>query len=140
MLGYLNNPQATADTIDADGFLHTGDLAQVDAAGAVYIVDRLKELIKYRGYQVPPAVLEAVLLQHPDIADAAAIGALDDDGQEFPKAFVVRRPGSELTGEQVMDFVAERVAPHEKVRAVTFIDAIPKSTSGKILRRDLKGR
>lgn len=140
MIGYLNNPEATAATIDPDGWLHTGDLATVDAEGLYRIVDRVKELIKYRGYQVPPAVLEAVLLQHPDIADAAAIGALDDDGQEFPKAFVVRRPGSELTGEQVMDFVAERVAPHEKVRAVTFIDAIPKSTSGKILRRDLKGR
>ena len=116
------------------------NLEDISAPRCFEIEDRLKELIKYRGYQVPPAVLEAVLLQHPDIADAAAIGALDDDGQEFPKAFVVRRPGSELTGEQVMDFVAERVAPHEKVRAVTFIDAIPKSTSGKILRRDLKGR
>lgn len=83
------------------------------ATGIYRIVDRL-ELIKYRGYQVPPAVLGAVLLQHPDIADAAAIGALDDDGQEFPKAFVVRRPGSELTGEQVMDFVAERVAPTKR--------------------------
>lgn len=140
MQGYLNNPEATAATIDSDGWLHTGDLATVDSSGIYRIVDRLKELIKYRGYQVPPAVLEAVLLQHPDIADAAAIGALDADGQEFPKAFVVRRPGSELTDTQVMDFVAERVAAHEKVRAVDFIDAIPKSASGKILRRELKGR
>ncbi|MCW3156643.1 AMP-binding protein [Micropruina sonneratiae] len=138
MTGYLNDPEATAATLDADGWLHTGDLATVDALGIYRIVDRLKELIKYRGYQVPPAVLESVLLQHPDVADAAAVGALDDDGQEFPKAFVVRRPGSEVSAEDVMAFVAERVAPHEKVRAVEFIEAVPKSASGKILRRELK--
>lgn len=140
MLGYLNNPEATAATLDDDGWLHTGDLATVDSEGLYRIVDRLKELIKYRGYQVPPAVLEAVMLEHPDIVDAAAIGALDDDGMEYPKAFVVRREGSGLTAEQVMQHVAERVAPHEKVRAVEFIDVVPKSTSGKILRRELKGR
>jgi len=138
MSGYLNNPEATAATVDADGWLHTGDLATVDHQGIYRIVDRLKELIKYRGYQVPPAVLEAVLLEHPQIADAAVVGVLDADGMEFPKAFVVRRPDSGLTAEAVMAFVAARVAAHEKVRAVEFIDTVPKSASGKILRRQLR--
>ncbi len=126
--------------MDDDGWLHTGDLATLDTDGIYRIVDRLKELIKYRGYQVPPAVLEAVLLEHPDIVDAAAVGALDDDGMEYPLAFVVRRAGSELTDAAVMDFVADRVAAYQKVRAVEFIDAVPKSASGKILRRELKAR
>ncbi|MDL9936131.1 AMP-binding protein [Gordonia sp. ABSL1-1] len=139
MLGYLDNDQATADTIDADGFLHTGDLAQVDPTGCVYIVDRLKELIKYKGYQVPPAELEALLLTHPKIADAAVIGVIEEDtGEEIPKAFVVAQPDTELTAYEVIDFVAAKVAPHKKVRAVEFIEAIPKSSAGKILRKDLR--
>ncbi|MCK8613263.1 4-coumarate--CoA ligase family protein [Gordonia sp. C13] len=139
MLGYLNNDQATADTIDGDGFLHTGDLAQVDPTGCVYIVDRLKELIKYKGYQVPPAELEALLLTHEKIADAAVVGAIDaESGEEIPKAFVVKQPEAELTEDEVMEFVASKVAPHKKVRAVEFIEAIPKSASGKILRKDLR--
>lgn len=138
MLGYLNNEQATADTIDAEGYLHTGDMAQVDPTGCVYIVDRLKELIKYKGYQVPPAELEALLLTHPKIADTAVIGVNDDDGEEIPKAFVVTQPDADLDENEVIEFVAAKVAPHKKVRAVEFIDAIPKSASGKILRKDLR--
>jgi acyl-CoA synthetase (AMP-forming)/AMP-acid ligase II len=138
MAGYLNNDQATRETIDDDGWLHTGDLAQVDANGCVYIVDRLKELIKYKGYQVPPAELEAVLLSHPAIADAAVIGVKDDEGEEVPKAFVVKQSDAGLTEDDVMDFVAGQVAPYKKVRRVEFIDAIPKSASGKILRKDLR--
>ncbi|MFW0788616.1 AMP-binding protein [Gordonia sp. CPCC 205333] len=138
MLGYLGNEQATTDTIDADGYLHTGDLAQVDSTGCVYIVDRLKELIKYKGYQVPPAELEALLLTNPKVADAAVIGANDEAGEEVPKAFVVAQSGVELTADEVIDFVASQVAPHKKVRIVEFIDAIPKSASGKILRKDLR--
>ncbi|MFW0795193.1 AMP-binding protein [Gordonia sp. CPCC 205515] len=138
MLGYLNNEQATADTIDADGYLHTGDMARVDPTGCVYIVDRLKELIKYKGYQVPPAELEALLLTHPSIADTAVVGVNDADGEEIPKAFVVTQPDADLTEDEVMEFVAAKVAPHKKVRAVEFIDAIPKSASGKILRKDLR--
>ncbi|MBB2991507.1 acyl-CoA synthetase (AMP-forming)/AMP-acid ligase II [Mycolicibacterium iranicum] len=138
MAGYLNNEAATEETIDADGWLHTGDLAQVDSRGLVYIVDRLKELIKYKGYQVPPAELEAVLLSHPDIADAAVIGVRDDEGEEVPKAFVVTQSGAELTDAEVIEFVAGQVAPYKKVRQVQFIDAIPKSASGKILRKDLR--
>jgi acyl-CoA synthetase (AMP-forming)/AMP-acid ligase II len=138
MAGYLGNEQATKETIDDDGWLHTGDLAQIDANGCVYIVDRLKELIKYKGYQVPPAELEAVLLSHPDIADAAVIGVNDEEGEEVPKAFVVKQSGAELSEQAVMDFVAGQVAPYKKVRKVGFIEAVPKSASGKILRKDLR--
>ena len=138
MAGYLHNDEATRATIDDDGWLHTGDLAQVDAHGCVYIVDRLKELIKYKGYQVPPAELEAVLLSHPQIADAAVVGVHDEAGEEVPKAFVVKLQDAELTEADVMAFVADQVAPYKKVRQVEFIDAVPKSASGKILRKDLR--
>jgi acyl-CoA synthetase (AMP-forming)/AMP-acid ligase II len=139
MAGYLGNDEATRETIDDDGWLRTGDLARVDSSGCVYIVDRLKELIKYKGYQVPPAELEAVLLTHPAIADAAVIGVRDSEsGEEVPKAFVVKQSGAELTETEVMDFVAAEVAPYKKVRQVSFIDAIPKSSAGKILRKDLR--
>jgi acyl-CoA synthetase (AMP-forming)/AMP-acid ligase II len=140
MMGYLNNEEATKATLTDDGWLHTGDIATVDSDGIYKIVDRLKELIKYKGYQVAPAVLEAVLLTHPKIADAAVIGVNDEDGQEIPKAFVVIQPGEELTETAVMDFVTSKVAPHEKVRRVEFIDVIPKSTAGKILRKDLRAK
>jgi acyl-CoA synthetase (AMP-forming)/AMP-acid ligase II len=139
MAGYLGNDKATRETIDDDGWLRTGDMARVDSSGCVYIVDRLKELIKYKGYQVPPAELEALLLTHPAIADAAVIGVRDaESGEEVPKAFVVKQSGTELTEDEVMDFVAAEVAPYKKVRQVAFIDAIPKSASGKILRKDLR--
>jgi acyl-CoA synthetase (AMP-forming)/AMP-acid ligase II len=140
MLGYLNNPEATAETLDSDGFLHTGDVAVYHDGGYFSIVDRVKELIKYKGYQIAPAELEALLLGHPKIMDAAVIGVLDDDGQEIPKAFVVAAPESGLTENEVMAYVADNVAPHKKVRRVEFIDVIPKSTSGKILRKDLRVR
>lgn len=140
MVGYLGNDEATAATLTADGWLHTGDIATVDATGVYTIVDRLKELIKYKGYQVAPAILEAVLLRHPLIADAAVVGFADADGQEIPKAFVVVQPSALLTETDVIDYVATLVAPHEKVRVVEFIDVIPKSTSGKILRKDLRAR
>ena len=132
MAGYLGNDEATAETIDDDGWLHTGDMARVDSSGCVYIVDRLKELIKYKGYQVPPAELEALLLTHPRIADAAVIGVRDtESGEEVPKAFVVKQSGAELTEAEVMEFVAAEVAPYKKVRQVAFIDAIPKSAVGQ---------
>lgn len=138
MLGYLGNEAATAETIDADGFLHTGDIAEVDADGNVAIVDRRKELIKHKGYQVAPAELEALLLTSPDVADAAVIGVPDEEAGEIPKAFVVRA-GEGASAASIMAFVAERVAPYKRVRAVEFVDAIPKSASGKILRKDLRG-
>ena len=138
MLGYLGNDAATHEMIDDEGFLHTGDIATVRFDGVVTIVDRLKELIKYKGYQIAPAELEALLLTHPSIADAAVIGVFDDDGQEIPKAFVVLQTGAELDAAGVMDFVSEHAAPYKKVRRVQFVDAIPKSSSGKILRKDLR--
>jgi acyl-CoA synthetase (AMP-forming)/AMP-acid ligase II len=140
MLGYLNQEDATRGIIDADGFLHTGDIASVDSEGILYIVDRLKELIKYKGYQVAPAELEALLLTHPGIADAAVVGVPDEEAGEVPKAYVVRTPGAGVTEDEVIAFVADHVAPYKKVRAVDFIDSVPKSTSGKILRKDLKAR
>jgi acyl-CoA synthetase (AMP-forming)/AMP-acid ligase II len=140
MVGYLNKPDATADAIDDDGFFHTGDVATLNQGGWYTVVDRVKELIKYHGYQVPPAELEALLLGHPKVADVAVIGVRDDDGQEIPKAFVVPAAGADLTAEEVMEFVAGQVAPYKKVRRVEFIDAIPKSSSGKILRKDLRTR
>ena len=138
MKGYLNNDEATSITIDDDGFLHTGDIGFVDEEGYFYVVDRLKELIKYKGFQVPPAELEALLLSHPKIADAAVIGVPDDEAGELPKAFVV--PNGDLTDQEVMEFVADKVAPHKKIRVVEMTDEIPKSASGKILRRVLVER
>ena len=138
MHGYLGNPDATRQTIDADGWLHTGDLGMIDDAGYLFIQDRVKELIKVKGFQVAPAELEALLLTHPDIADCAVIGRPDDDAGEVPVAFVVQRPGTSLTAEQVMAHVAGQVARYKQLRAVTFVEAIPKSASGKILRRILR--
>ncbi|KAJ3289115.1 putative fatty-acid--CoA ligase FadD10 [Borealophlyctis nickersoniae] len=141
MKGYHNNPEATAATIDTEGWLHTGDIAVVDDRGYFFIVDRLKELIKYNGFQVPPAELESHLLAHPLIADAAVIPRPDVEGAagEVPRAFVVLKPDANLTEKEVQDFVAERVAYHKKLRGgVKFVDAIPKAASGKILRRVLR--
>ncbi|MFF5028098.1 4-coumarate--CoA ligase family protein [Streptomyces collinus] len=141
MKGYLGRPDATADMIDPDGWLHTGDVGRVDEDGWLFVVDRVKELIKYKGFQVAPAELEALLLTHPGIADAAVIGARDDDGNEIPHAFVVRQPTADgLTGDDVTAYVAERVAPYKRVRAVTFIEDVPRAASGKILRRQLRER
>jgi len=140
MKGYLNNPEATAETIDADGWLHTGDIAVVDADGHTFIVDRLKELIKVKGFQVPPAELEALLITHPDVADVAVIGVPDEEAGELPKAFIVRAPGSAVEPAVLQAFVAGHVSTYKQIRQVEFIDAIPKSASGKILRRELRAR
>lgn len=140
MVGYLGRPDATAETFTEDGYLRTGDIAVRSEEGWYSIVDRAKELIKYKGYQIAPAELEALLLTHPEIADAAVIGVLIEDGEEVPKAFAVRAAGSELSAEDLMAFVAERVAPYKKVRQVEFTDVIPKSSAGKILRKDLRAR
>ncbi|WP_369178808.1 4-coumarate--CoA ligase family protein [Streptomyces mutabilis] len=141
MKGYLGRPDATAAMIDTDGWLHTGDVGHVDADGWLFVVDRVKELIKYKGFQVAPAELEALLLTHPGIADAAVIGAYNDDGNEIPHAYVVRRPTAPgLSEAEVTMYVAERVAPYKRVRKVTFIDGVPRAASGKILRRELRER
>jgi acyl-CoA synthetase (AMP-forming)/AMP-acid ligase II len=135
MKGYLNRPDATANTIDSEGWLHTGDIGFIDTDGHFFIVDRAKELIKYKGFQVPPAELEAVLLSHPCVADAAVIPIPDPEAGELPKAYIVLRSSTEP--DEILEFVSARVAPHKRIRFVEFTDKIPKSPSGKILRRVL---
>ncbi|KAG4910852.1 hypothetical protein JHK87_056968 [Glycine soja] len=137
MKGYLGNLEATSATIDSEGWLKTGDLGYIDEKGFVYIVERIKELIKHNGYQVAPAELESVLLSHPLIVDAAVIPVEDEETGQIPMAYVVRAAGSELSENQVIQFVAGQVAPYKKVRKVSFIVTIPKSAAGKILRKDL---
>ena len=138
MRGYFNQPQASAAMIDTEGWLRTGDIGYVDEDGFFYIVDRLKELIKVKGFQVAPAELEGVLLAHPAVADAAVIPYPDEEAGEIPKAFVVLRGAA--TPEDLIGFVAARVAPYKKVRLLEIVDHIPKSASGKILRRVLVER
>ncbi|MEU9286354.1 4-coumarate--CoA ligase family protein [Streptomyces sp. NPDC048275] len=144
MKGYLGQPDATAAMIDPDGWLHTGDVGHVDADGWLFVVDRVKELIKYKGFQVAPAELEALLLTHPGIADAAVIGVYNDDNNEVPHAYVVRQPSatgsSDLSEGDIMMYVAERVAPYKRVRGVTFVEGVPRAAFGKILRRELRAR
>jgi acyl-CoA synthetase (AMP-forming)/AMP-acid ligase II len=138
MKGYLNNPEATARTIDPEGWLHTGDVAVLDDDGSLRIVDRIKELIKYKGYQIAPAELEGLLLTHPLITDAAVIPVRDEEAGEIPKAFVVT--SGSITPEEVIAFVAAQVSPYKKVRLVEIVPEIPKAPSGKILRRVLIDR
>ncbi|PRQ17033.1 putative AMP-dependent synthetase/ligase, AMP-binding enzyme domain-containing protein [Rosa chinensis] len=137
MKGYVGDDKATAETLDKDGWLKTGDLCYFDDEGFLYIVDRLKELIKYKAYQVPPAELEHILQSHPDIVDVAVIPYPDEEAGQIPMAYVVRKPGSNITEAIVMDFVAKQVAPYKKIRRVSFINSIPKSPAGKIMRREL---
>ena len=138
MLGYLNNDEATAFTIDEDGWLHTGDVGFIDEDGHLTIVDRVKELIKFKGFQVAPAELEALLLTHPGIADAAVIGVPDDEAGERPRAFIVLKPGQDVSPADITAFTAEHVATYKVVHDIVFTEEIPKSASGKILRRMLR--
>ncbi|XP_019173698.1 PREDICTED: 4-coumarate--CoA ligase-like 5 [Ipomoea nil] len=137
MKGYFSNEEATASTLDSNGWLRTGDLCYIDDDGFIFVVDRLKELIKYKGYQVPPAELEALLLTHPEVADAAVIPFPDKDVGQFPMVYVVRKTGSSISENAVMDFVGKQVAPYKRIRRVAFVASIPKNPSGKILRKDL---
>jgi len=138
MKGYLGQPQATAEIIDKEGWVHTGDVGYADEDGALFIVDRLKELIKYKGRQIAPAELEAVLLSHPSVADAAVLPGPDESAGEVPIAFVVLKESA--TSVEIIDFVSARVAAYKKIRRVEFVDHIPKSPAGKILRRILAQR
>jgi acyl-CoA synthetase (AMP-forming)/AMP-acid ligase II len=140
MLGYLNNPEATARTVTPDGWLRTGDLGRIDAEGYLWILDRVKELIKVKGFQVAPAELEAMLVAHPEIADCAVIGAPDDEAGERPMAFVVRRAGTEISEDAVKAVLVGQVASYKQLSAVQFVETIPKTASGKILRRHLRGQ
>jgi acyl-CoA synthetase (AMP-forming)/AMP-acid ligase II len=138
MRGYLNNPSATESTIDAEGWLHTGDIGHIDEDGHLFVVDRLKELIKFKGFQVPPAELEAILLTHPAVIDAAVVGLPDDEAGEIPVAFVAVKPDAGVDEEAITSFVANQVAHYKQLRKVTFVEEIPKSASGKVLRRVLR--
>jgi 4-coumarate--CoA ligase len=142
MLGYLNNPTATANAITADGYFKTGDIGHQDKDDNVFITDRVKELIKYKGFQVPPAELEGKLMGHDKIDDVAVIGVYDEAlASEVPRAYVVPKPGVSKEGlaDEIVKYLQERVAQHKRLRGgVRFVDVIPKSVSGKILRRVLK--
>jgi acyl-CoA synthetase (AMP-forming)/AMP-acid ligase II len=137
MKGYWEAPEATDETLPGEGWIRTGDIVSVDEEGYVTILDRKKEMIKYKGYQIAPAELEALLLEHPSVMDSAVIPKRDDESGEIPKAFILLKPDGEATGEDIMRFVEERVAPYKKVREIEFVEAIPKTPSGKILRREL---
>ncbi|RCV07905.1 hypothetical protein SETIT_1G283300v2 [Setaria italica] len=140
MKGYLNDPEATARTIDVDGWLHTGDIGFVDDDDEVFIVDRVKELIKFKGFQVPPAELEALLLAHPSIADAAVVPQKNDAAGEVPVAFVVRAADSDIAEDAIKEFVSKQVVFYKRLHKVYFTHSIPKSASGKILRRELRAK
>ena len=143
--GYFENADATAQAFDAEGWYRTGDIGRVDEQGNLYITDRLKELIKYNGFQVAPAELEGILLGHPAVEDVAVIGVYSEArATELPRAYVVAAPGHKgdaLLGREMQTWLSERVSPHKKLRGgVAFIEAIPKSNAGKILRRVLVER
>ncbi|XP_065073268.1 uncharacterized protein LOC135697456 isoform X2 [Ochlerotatus camptorhynchus] len=139
MKGYIGNEVATKETIDKEGWLHTGDIGYYDQDYEFFIVDRLKELIKYKAYQVPPAELEAILLTNPKIKDAAVIGLPDESAGELPMAFVVKQEGVDVTEAEIKKYVADRTSPAKRLHGgVRFIAEIPKNLSGKILRRELR--
>nr|AIK99960.1 4-coumarate: CoA ligase [Plectranthus barbatus] len=140
MKGYLNDPESTKATIDEAGWLHTGDIGFIDADDELFIVDRLKEIIKYKGFQVAPAEIEALLLNHPYISDAAVVSMMDEQAGEVPVAFVVKSNGSTITEDEIKQFISKQVIFYKRINRVFFIDAIPKSPSGKILRKDLRAR
>lgn len=139
--GYLNNPEATSATIDADGFLHTGDVGYVDQDGSFFIVDRVKELIKVKGFQVAPAELEGLLAGFDKVADVAVIGIDDERAGEVPKAFIVKQAtAADLTEDEVKDFLKGKVADYKQLAQVEFVESVPKSAAGKILRKELRAK
>ncbi|XP_042520648.1 4-coumarate--CoA ligase 2-like [Macadamia integrifolia] len=140
MKGYLNDPEATERTIDKEGWLHTGDVGYVDDDDELFIVDRLKEIIKYKGFQVAPAELEAMLIAHPKISDAAVVPMKDEAAGEVPVAFVVKSNGSDVIEDEIKQYISKQVVFYKRINRVFFIDAIPKSPSGKILRKDLRAK
>jgi long-chain acyl-CoA synthetase len=139
MKGYLNRPEDNKEVL-RDGWLYTGDLARMDEEGYFYIADRKKEIIKYKGYTIAPAEIEAVLYEHPAVRECAVVGKPDNLAGELPKAYVVLKDGCSVKAEELIKFCEERVAPYKKIRLVEFIDEIPKTQVGKILRRVLRDK
>ncbi|KAK1577898.1 hypothetical protein Q3G72_025820 [Acer saccharum] len=137
MKGYVGDEEATAAILDGEGWLRTGDLGYIDREGFLFYVDRIKELIKYKGYQVAPAELEHQLHSHPDIVDAAVVPYLDERVGQVPVAFVVRKHGSTIDESEIKEFIAKQVASYKKIRRVIFISSIPRNSPGKVLRKDL---
>lgn len=138
MLGYLNNKKAT-DEMLLDGWIRTGDIAYYDNDGFFFITDRLKELIKVKGFQVAPAELEEILRSHPDITDAAVVGVAHKKNGEAPRAFIIKRPESQITEKDVQTFISQKVVEYKRLEGgVQFLETIPKNTTGKILRREIK--
>ncbi|KAG6495019.1 4-coumarate--CoA ligase 2-like [Zingiber officinale] len=140
MKGYFNDIDATSKTIDIEGWLHTGDIGYVDDDDEVFIVDRVKELIKYKGFQVPPAELESLLISHPEIVDAAVVPQKDVAAGEVPAAFVVRAINSDINEEAIKEFISKQVVFYKRLQTVYFIHSIPKSATGKILRKELRAK
>jgi len=142
MKGYLNNETATKKTIDSDGFIHTGDIVEVDDNGLCFILDRKKELIKVKGFQVAPAELEGILLSHPQVADAAVVGKKDEYAGELPAAYVVLKEKDKTNEEDIHKFMNEHIStPFKELKGgIYFVDSIPKTQSGKLLRRILKDK
>lgn len=139
MRGYLDNEKATQEMLDEEGWLHSGDVGYYDEKEHFFIVERIKELIKYKGFQVAPLHLEDILMGHPGVRDVAVVGIPDMVAGEIPMAFVVKQPKVRVTEKQLLDFVAEKVADHKRLRGgIEFVAAIPRNPNGKILRRELK--
>ncbi len=137
MKGYLNQPEDNKEVL-RDGWLYTGDLAAIDEEGYFRIVDRKKETIKYKGYTIAPTEIEAVLYEHPAVKECAVVGKPDAISGEIPKAFIVLKEGHIVSAEELIDFCAQRISPYKKIREVAFIDEVPKTNVGKVLRRLLK--
>ncbi|XP_043720252.1 4-coumarate--CoA ligase-like [Telopea speciosissima] len=140
MKGYINDPEGTKKTIDKHGWLHTGDIGYVDEDDEIFIVDRLKELIKYKGFQVAPAELEAILVAHPKISDAAVVPMKDEVAGEVPVAFVVKSDGCEVTEDEIKEYISKQVVHYKRIKRVILVHSIPKAPSGKILRKDLRAK
>ncbi|MFH4980901.1 hypothetical protein AB6A40_007610 [Gnathostoma spinigerum] len=139
MVGYFNRPYETAQVKTEDGWLRTGDIGYVDDNGFIYVVDRVKELIKVSGFQVAPAELEDILLKHPAIREAAVVGVPDEEGGEMPKAFIVTRDGTHISEQEVNDYMKDKVSHYKYLRGgVSFLSELPKSPVGKVLRRSLR--
>ncbi|KAK4763653.1 hypothetical protein SAY87_013091 [Trapa incisa] len=137
MKGYIDDDEATRAVLDSEGWLRTGDICYIDDDGFLFFVDRIKEIIKYKGYQVAPTELEHLLYSHPDIAEAAVAPFPDDEAGQIPMAFIVKRPGSNIDALHIKTFVGEMVAPYKKIRRVMFMETLPKNAQGKLLRKEL---